>query len=205
MTRIGVLSLQGSVAEHIKMLSRIQGITPWEVRSREDMESISGIILPGGESTTIGKLLKEFDLADKMRERIMKGMPAWGTCAGMILLAREIEGENRTHLELMDISVKRNAYGSQLDSFCQSCRIPEVSGVDIPLVFIRAPWVEKTWGNARVLARINERAVAVRQDNMLATSFHPELTDDLSFHNYFAAMVYDYETGSSHSPLGAKG
>lgn len=204
MARIGVLSLQGSVAEHMKMLSRIQGITPWEVRSREDMESISGIILPGGESTTIGKLLKEFDLADKMRERIMKGMPAWGTCAGMILLAKEIEGENHTHLGLMDISVKRNAYGSQLDSFFQSCRIPEVSDVDIPLVFIRAPWVEKTWGNAKVLARINEKAVAVRQDNMLATSFHPELTDNLSFHNYFAAMVYDYETGSSHLPLGAK-
>lgn len=191
MTNIGVLALQGSVAEHIKMLSMIEGITPCEIRGPQEMDAISGIILPGGESTTIGKLLKEFDLLDIIIEKLRNGMPVWGTCAGMILLAKEIIGEDYVHLGLMDISVKRNAYGSQLDSFRIDCKIPDVSDIEIPLVFIRAPLVEHFSENAKVLARINGKVVAVRQDNMLATSFHPELTDDLSFHRYFIKMVSD--------------
>lgn len=191
MTNIGVLALQGSVAEHMKMLSMIEGITPCEIRGPQEMDAISGIILPGGESTTIGKLLKEFDLLDIIIEKVKNGMPVWGTCAGMILLAKEIVGEDYVHLGLMDISAKRNAYGSQLDSFRINCKIPDVSDIEIPLVFIRAPLVENFSGNVKVLARINGKVVAVRQDNMLATSFHPELTDDLSFHRYFIKMVSD--------------
>lgn len=191
MTNIGVLALQGSVAEHMKMLSMIEGITPCEIRGPQEMDAISGIILPGGESTTIGKLLKEFDLLDIIIEKVKNGMPVWGTCAGMILLAKEIIGEDYVHLGLMDISAKRNAYGSQLDSFRIDCKIPDVSDIEIPLVFIRAPLVENFSGNVKVLARINGKVVAVRQDNMLATSFHPELTDDLSFHRYFIKMVSD--------------
>lgn len=189
MLRIGVLSLQGSVEEHVKMLSGIEGIIPCKVKFREDVENISGIVLPGGESTTIGKLIREFGIAESLKERIRKGMPVWGTCAGMILLAKEIVNEDCVHLGVMDISVKRNAYGSQLDSFTEICTIPEVSEKPIPLVFIRAPWVVKTKENVKVLATINEHIVAVRQENMLATSFHPEMTDDLSFHKYFAEMV----------------
>jgi len=191
MTNIGVLALQGSVAEHMKMLYMIEGITPCEIRGPQEMDAISGIILPGGESTTIGKLLKEFDLLDIIIEKVKNGMPVWGTCAGMILLAKEIIGEDYVHLGLMDISAKRNAYGSQLDSFRIDCKIPDVSDIEIPLVFIRAPLVENFSGNVKVLARINGKVVAVRQDNMLATSFHPELTDDLSFHRYFIKMVSD--------------
>lgn len=191
MTNIGVLALQGSVAEHMKMLYMIEGITPCEIRGPQEMDAISGIILPGGESTTIGKLLKEFDLLDIIIEKLRNGMPVWGTCAGMILLAKEIIGEDYVHLGLMDISAKRNAYGSQLDSFRIDCKIPDVSDIEIPLVFIRAPLVENFSGNVKVLARINGKVVAVRQDNMLATSFHPELTDDLSFHRYFIKMVSD--------------
>ncbi|MDS1030037.1 pyridoxal 5'-phosphate synthase glutaminase subunit PdxT [Bacillota bacterium LX-D] len=189
MVRIGVLALQGSVAEHMKMLSRIEGLTPCEIRRPEEIETTSGIILPGGESTTIGKLLKEFNLSNIIIEKARNGTPVWGTCAGMILLAKEIVGENYVHLGLMDISVRRNAYGSQLDSFFTKCKIPDVSDIEIPLVFIRAPWVEWLSKNVKVLAHINGKAIAVRQDNILATSFHPELTDDLSFHRYFAKMV----------------
>lgn len=189
MLRVGVLSLQGSVTEHIKMLSRLPNVIPCEVKRSEDLDNISGIILPGGESTTIGKLIREFGITGRLKERISSGMPVWGTCAGMILLAKEIVGEDDVHLGLMDISVKRNAYGSQLDSFSTIELIPEVSGNPVPLVFIRAPLVEEAKGNARVLARVNENIVGVRQQNMLATSFHPELTDDLSFHKYFIDMV----------------
>ncbi|MDP2891661.1 MAG: pyridoxal 5'-phosphate synthase glutaminase subunit PdxT [Bacillota bacterium] len=189
MASIGVLAYQGSVAEHMKMLSRIEGVSPREIRFPEDIGAVSGVILPGGESTTMGKLIKDYGLIDALKERITKSMPVWGTCAGMILLAKEITGEDITYLNVMDIAVRRNAYGGQLDSFTADCNIPEVSSHKIPLVFIRAPWVEKTWGNVKILARIDGRIIAVQQGNILATSFHPELTEDMSFHNYFAGMV----------------
>lgn len=192
MIQIGILALQGSVAEHKRMLEKIEGVVPYEVKSLADLDFISGIILPGGESTTIGKLMKDFGLTEKLTEKIRKGLPVWGTCAGMILLAKEIIGEQSIHLGLMDISVRRNAYGSQLDSFSTELIIPEVSKTEIPLVFIRAPWVEKVWGNARVLARAEGKIAAIQQDNMLATSFHPELTQDFSFHRYFVDMAKRY-------------
>jgi len=193
MVKIGVLALQGSVIEHLKKLSEIEGIYPVEIRNANELSDISGLVLPGGESTTLGKLIKDFELADVIKDTIRNGMPVWGTCAGMILLAKDIAGQNNIHLGLMDISVKRNAYGTQLDSFKTKCIIPEVSDKELTLVFIRAPWVEKVWGSAKLLATVNDRIIAIRQDNMLATSFHPELTEDMTFHKYFADMCLKYQ------------
>ena len=187
MKRIGVLSLQGSVEEHIAMLSKLRGIKPVEVNSSAGIKSVDGLILPGGESTTISRLLNIFEMADPLRKRIESGMPVWGTCAGMILLAKEVLGE-RPHLALMDISVRRNSYGRQLGSFRVTMPIPEISPHPIECVFIRAPWVERVWGTVRVLAEENGHIIAARQKNMLVTSFHPELTDDTAVHSAFAAM-----------------
>lgn len=189
MITLGVLALQGSFKEHLEMLSKFPEIHAMEVRSREELEQVSGIILPGGESTTLGKLLKEFKLSEILVKRIRAGLPVWGTCAGMILLVKEIVGESQQHLGLMDISVKRNAFGGQLESFVKFQYIPEVSKKEIPMVFIRAPWVEKVSQKSLILSKLDEKIVAVRQDNILATAFHPELTEDLSFHRYFLDIV----------------
>lgn len=188
MTRIGVLALQGSVAEHIGILGRLPGVVAMAVKTHEEINSIDGIILPGGESTTIGKLLRDFGLFDPLKRRIESGMPVWGTCAGMILLAKEIVGEP-PHLAMMDIRVRRNAYGRQIDSFCSRAIIPALSEAPISLVFIRAPWIEEAESNVNILCRLDGNIVAARQDNMLATSFHPELTGDPTVHRYFLKMI----------------
>jgi 5'-phosphate synthase pdxT subunit len=190
MLKIGVLALQGSVIEHINSLEKIEGVEPLEVRTTEDLREVSGLILPGGESTTIGKLLNIFNLLEPIKKRAQEGMPIWGTCAGMILLAKEIVDEEYAHLDLMNISVRRNAYGGQLDSFCSKVKIPQISEEEIPIVFIRAPWIEKVGEGVEVLSVVNENIVAARQDNMLVTSFHPELTNDLKVHEYFINMVH---------------
>lgn len=197
MVRIGVLALQGSVTEHIHALEKVGGVIPVEVKSEEELNRVSGLILPGGESTTIGKLLKDFGLYQPIIGKVKEGMPLWGTCAGMILMAKEIVGEDCNHLGLMDISVRRNAYGSQLDSFTTDLNIPEVSDTPVPMVFIRAPWVERRGDGVEELANIEGRTVAVRQENMLATSFHPELTSDFSFHRYFSGMVTTFSNGET--------
>ena len=186
---IGVLALQGSVEEHMKRLSQIKDVNACEIKTREQLNNISGLIIPGGESTTIGKLLNEYLLIGPLVEKVKNGLPVWGTCAGMILMAKEITNEKYVHLGIMDIAVRRNAYGSQLDSFSTKCIVPAVSTQEVPLVFIRAPWVERVWGDAEPLVTIGEKIVAVRQVNMIATSFHPELTKDLSFHRYFVNIV----------------
>ncbi len=193
--RIGVLALQGSVVEHMRMMRFIENARALEVRTKEDIENIDGIILPGGESTTIGKLLHEFGLFDPLKERIEGGMPVWGTCAGMILLAKEIECE-KPHLGLMDIRVKRNAYGTQIDSFARKAVIPEFGEGTIDLVFIRAPWIEAVKGDVTILSTLGDHIVAARQANMLVTSFHPELTGDASVHRYFASMVGESKQNS---------
>jgi 5'-phosphate synthase pdxT subunit len=185
---VGVLSLQGSVEEHMHMLSGIDGILPREVKTLEAINEVDGLILPGGESTTISKLLRIFGLLEPLKERILHGMPVWGTCAGMILLAKQIEGE-QPHLGVMDITVRRNAYGTQLNSFTTNAVIPEISEEEIPLVFIRAPWVEAVDENVNVLCKVQNHIVAARQGNMLVTSFHPELTEDLAVHRYFVGMI----------------
>lgn len=182
--KIGVLALQGGVIEHINCLKGLDCETI-EVRKPEELNDLDGIILPGGESTTIGKLIKKSGILDKLKEKIINGFPVWGTCAGMILLAKNIENDEARHMQVMDITVKRNAYGSQVNSFSLQKMIDEVCSEEIPLVFIRAPYITEVGNNVQVLCKVNENIVAVRQANMLATSFHPELTDNLEFHKYF--------------------
>ncbi len=188
MIRAGVLALQGSVIEHMNMLERLDNVEPIAVKTKDELELVQGIILPGGESTTISKLLKEFDLFGLFKRKIAQGLPVWGTCAGMILLAKEIAGEE-PHFCTMDIKVRRNAYGRQIDSFGREAVIPAISDQPIQLVFIRAPWIEDTWGTVNVLSVLDGHIIAARQDNMLVTSFHPELTQNISVHEYFVSMV----------------
>lgn len=187
MTRIGILALQGSVIEHKRMLERIEQVQCVEIKKKEQLKDLDGMILPGGESTAIAKLMEDFDIAFSLKERIEAGMPVWGTCAGLILLAKHIQGE-KAHLGVMDITVRRNAYGRQLDSFEAEAVIPKISGNPLPLVFIRAPWIEAAGPEAEVLLRIDNKIVAAQEKNMLATSFHPELTTDLSLHRYFVQL-----------------
>lgn len=189
MLKVGVLGLQGSVQEHIASLNRIDGVEACIVKTKQDLDKVSGIILPGGESTTIGKLLKDFDLLNPLKEKIEKGLPVWGTCAGMILMAKDIVEQDTTYLRVMNIKVRRNAYGSQLDSFITKRLIPEVSDKQISLVFIRAPWIEEVGEGVDVLAKVDDNIVAARSKNMLVTSFHPELTSDVSFHEYFVDII----------------
>lgn len=192
---VGVLALQGDFEAHAKTLHQL-GAEPREVRTPADMEDLDALVIPGGESTTIGKLLHLYGLDVAIRERAGAGMPVWGTCAGMILLGRDVGdsgskvGGPQPLLGLMDITVKRNAFGSQLESFETHLDAPEVADVPIPAVFIRAPVVESTGPEVTVLAALADgRPVAVRQGMLLATAFHPELTGDLAFHRYFAGMV----------------
>lgn len=182
--RIGVLALQGGFREHIHHLQAI-GCETAEVRQSNELADLDGLILPGGESTTMGKLLCSTGIYDALKEKIQGGLPVWGTCAGMILLAKNLENDETRHLGLMDITVRRNAYGRQADSFVTHQKIGEVSAADIPLVFIRAPFITKLEDPARVLCKVADTVVAVRQGHMIATSFHPELTDSTLFHQYF--------------------
>ncbi len=181
MITIGVLDLQGAVIEHVDKINNISGATALRVKNVKDLEDIDGIIIPGGESTTIGKLLRDFQMLSPLKSKIESGMPVWGTCAGMIILAKSIMG----------IEVRRNAYGSQLDSFITDEIVGGVSEEKIPLVFIRAPYVEKAHEGIKVLCKLDEKIIACRENNMLATSFHPELTEDLSMHKYFYNMCKD--------------
>lgn len=205
--KIGVLDIQGSVAEHVSALKKC-GAEVVLVKTVGDLRECSGLIIPGGESTTIGKLLKRFGLFEEIIRRAEKGMAVWGTCAGAILLAKKIIGQKRGHvvdnLNLMDITVSRNAYGRQLDSFETEIEFDfgkkdsRVRGNDrggendnvkkIPAVFIRAPKIFSVGSAAKVLARCEEEIVAVREGNLLATTFHPEMTDDLKVHEYFIGM-----------------
>lgn len=186
---VGVLAVQGSVREHIECLSKMKGVYPLAVKTKEDFLTLDGLILPGGESTAIGKLIRDFSLSEAIFDFNNRKKPIWGTCAGMILLAKEIAGEHGFHLGLMDIKVRRNAYGSQLESFSIKLHIPAVSKDLQTLAFIRAPLIEETGKQVTVLAKVNDRVVAARQDNLLVTSFHPELTDELYFYNYFVNMI----------------
>ncbi len=184
--KIGVLSLQGAFIEHEDSLQKC-GAQPQQIRKAQDLDEVEGLIIPGGESTTIGKLMQVYGLDEKIRSRYEEGMPIWGTCAGMILLAREIADQQQPSLNLMDIRVKRNAFGRQVDSFETEL---EVAGIGPSRgVFIRAPYVEKKWGDVKVLASYQDKIVMVQQGRLLATAFHPELTDDLSIHSYFIQMI----------------
>ncbi|MFT8314195.1 MAG: pyridoxal 5'-phosphate synthase glutaminase subunit PdxT [Clostridium sp.] len=190
--KIGILSLQGGVAEHMHHIKSLNQ-QPVEVKKEEDLEVLAGIILPGGESTTIGKLLRDTKLLEPLREKILKGLPVWGTCAGMILLAKSIENWKDTYLQVMNISVKRNAYGRQSDSFEAEELVEKVSTNKIPLVFIRAPFITKLGEGVESIYELKGNIVAARENNMLVTSFHPELTDNLDFHRYFLSMCSEYK------------
>lgn len=187
---IGILGMQGAIAEHQEILLQIPHTKTRIVKTAKDLDCIDGLILPGGESTAIGKLLDYFSLKEILQQKIISGLPVFGTCAGLILLAKNIENQTNTHLATMDIIVKRNGYGSQLDSFSTNLLIPTIDkNMPIPLVFIRAPYITKTDKDVQILATLDNKIIAARQKNMLVSSFHPELTCDLRFHQYFLSMI----------------
>ena len=187
--KVGVLALQGAFREHIQALEKC-GIDAVEVRKPEQLTEVKGLIIPGGESTTIGLLMEKFQLTDKLLERAKEGMPIFGTCAGMIMLAKDIVNSQQFSLKLMDISVRRNAFGRQRESFEKSLDVPAIGDKPFNAVFIRAPYIEKIAPNVGVLCQLDdERIVFVRQGNFLACSFHPELTDDIRIHQYFIDIV----------------
>ena len=184
---VGVLALQGAFREHVAAVSRL-GVAAREVRQLKDMDGIDAMIIPGGESTTMGKLLNEWHMLEPLRERIMQGMPVYGSCAGLILLCRTIENSDQPRLGVLDATVRRNAFSRQVDSFETELSMPEVGPDPVPAVFIRAPVIISVGPEVRVLAEVKGQAVAVRQNNILATSFHPELTPDTRLHSYFLNM-----------------
>lgn len=181
--RIAVLALQGAFIEHEKMLSRL-GADSFEVRQEADWDQPKdGLIIPGGESTTQLKLLKDLRLLEPIRKAIQDGLPVFGTCAGLILLAKRVEGEDFDRISTMDIEVRRNAYGRQLGSFATKA---EFSGIgEIPMTFIRAPYIKNVYSNAEALATVDGHIVAAQEGNQLVTAFHPELNDDTRLHAFF--------------------
>jgi 5'-phosphate synthase pdxT subunit len=191
-SRVGVLALQGDIREHLAAL-RDAGADAVSVRRAGELETVDGLVIPGGESTTMSHLLRDLDLLEPLRKRLADGLPAYGTCAGMILLASEIlnagtVGREAVPLGSLDITVRRNAFGRQFDSFESDVRF---SGFEDPVrgVFIRAPWVERVGAAVQVLARAAGHAVAVRQGQVLATAFHPEMTGDGRIHRLFVDIV----------------
>jgi 5'-phosphate synthase pdxT subunit len=187
--KIGVLAAQGAFAEHIAVLNKL-GAEAVPVRLPGELEGVAGLVIPGGESTTISRLLTEYNLMPAIAGLAGNGLPVFGTCAGLILLARQISGNSTKSLALMDITVARNAFGRQVDSFETDLAIPALGEKPFPAVFIRAPKIESCAEGVDVLARLADGTiVAARQGKLLVTSFHPELTEDLRFHRYFLDIV----------------
>ena len=190
--RIGVLALQGDFAEHIAMLDGI-GVASAEVRLPSQLACIDGLIVPGGESTTIARLLDIYELREPIRRLGIEGLPIWGTCAGAIMLAKRATDLDRPNLALMDIDVRRNAFGRQVDSFEEDLDVAEIGAPPFHAIFIRAPLIEEAGAGVDVLARLPDGAiVAARQGHLLATSFHPELTGDARLHRLFARLAAGY-------------
>jgi 5'-phosphate synthase pdxT subunit len=185
--RIGVLALQGDVREHVEILKKL-GVEPVEVRTVEDLAGLAGLIVPGGESTTIGKIMVESGLLDGIRSFFYKGGPVWGTCAGMVLAASATTGPRQPLLGLMNALVERNGFGRQVHSFEKEL---EIEGFEEPFVgvFIRAPFFEDVGPGVEVMGEVDGRVVAARGENIMVTAFHPELTDDKRFHEYFLREV----------------
>lgn len=185
--KIGVIAVQGAFIEHEKMLAEL-GISSFEIRKNSDLNrSFDGFIIPGGESTVQGKLLKELNLFDALKELIKNGLPVFGTCAGLILLAKTIENERHAYFCTMDITARRNAYGRQLGSFHTTGNFKGIG--DIPMTFIRAPYIQSAAKEVEILATVDGKIVAAKQKNQLVTAFHPELDHDLGVHRYFADMI----------------
>ena len=186
---VGVLAVQGDFAEHIAALSKL-GVKAREVRLPEHLDSLGGLIIPGGESTTLSRLMTLYNLRDPLQQMAADGRAVWGTCAGMIMLAREITENDPVPLGIMDIGVQRNAFGRQVDSFEQRLDIKALGKDAFHAIFIRAPVIIRVGDNVQVLSALDdERPVAVQQGNLMATSFHPELTNDYRFHNYFLTLA----------------
>ena len=185
--KVAVLALQGAFIEHEKRLEQL-GVTCIELRQKSDFDQeFDGLVLPGGESTVQGKLLKELDMFDDLQKRIQEGLPTLATCAGLILLAQNIENQDQTYFSTIPMSVKRNAYGRQLGSFHT---IEEVKGIGkVPMTFIRAPYIESVQEGVDILSKVNDHIIAVKYKNQLALAFHPELDEDYSIHQYFINMI----------------
>ena len=189
MTRIGVLALQGDFVEHINMLSKL-GVDAAEIRLSSQLDSMDGLIIPGGESTTIVQLMDNFGLTEQIKSLIGNGLPVWGTCAGMIVLARDITDDRPKPLGIIDINVSRNAYGRQVDSFEVPVDIPKLGDPYFNAIFIRAPAINSIGDNVEVLGTLSDgQIIAAQERNIIVTSFHPELTDDVRFHKYFLDIV----------------
>ena len=185
---IGVLALQGAFIEHQQMLARL-GVATREVRQRKHLDGLDGLIIPGGESTTIARLILSNGFQQPLRDFCASGKPVWGTCAGAILLARQVDNLDRPGIETMDISVQRNAFGRQVDSFEAALQVEGIAGPPFHAVFIRAPLFLSVWGKARAICTLEDGTiVAARQGNLLATSFHPELTGDTRLHELFLSI-----------------
>lgn len=184
--KIGVFALQGAFIEHERAFAAL-GAETAEIRRKEHFTNgLDGIVLPGGESTVQGKLLREEGLLSPVKDAILNGLPVFGTCAGLILLARELSNDPNVYFGCMDVTVKRNAYGRQLGSFRADLNF---AGERLPAVFIRAPYIERAGAGVEILAETGGKIVAARQKHMLATAFHPELTDDLRVHAYFLRLI----------------
>ena len=185
---IGVLALQGNVPEHLRALEEA-GAQPVPVKTREALAEVDGLVIPGGESTTVCMLLERFDLMEPLRERIAAGMPVLGTCTGLILMAKQIEGSGQPRIGCMEVTVRRNAYGRQVDSFEADIPTPEMGEGPLRGVFIRAPKITAVEPGVEVLAETEEGPVLVRQGNLLGATFHPELTEDRRIHVMFVEMT----------------
>ena len=201
--RIGVLALQGAFREHLQTLAQI-GVEGVPVRLRSDLEGVSGLIIPGGESTTMRHLIDRWQLREPLLDLAQSGKPVFGTCAGMIVLAREIAGGEEPILPLLDVTVKRNAFGRQLESFEGEVQVPVLGDQPVSGVFIRAPIVERAGDGVDVLSRLDDgRIVAVREKNVVATAFHPELAGETRFHRLVATMAANHDDpgeGSGRRP-----
>jgi pyridoxal 5'-phosphate synthase pdxT subunit len=191
-TTVGVLALQGDFAEHAAMLHSL-GVEPVEVRLPSQLDTLDALIIPGGESTTIARLLDIYDLREPIRALGERGLPVWGTCAGAIVMAKEATDLDRPGLELMDVDVRRNAFGRQVDSFEADLDVPALGEAPFHAVFIRAPVIERAGPAVDVLARLDDgTVVAAREGNLLATVFHPELTGDARFHRLLVDLARGY-------------
>lgn len=187
--RVGVLALQGTFIEHIDMLRQL-GVESYPIRLPHELDTLDGLVIPGGESTTMLRLMESFGMIQPIKEMARNGLPIWGTCAGMVLLAKDVSNYEMEPLGLMDVKVRRNAFGNQVDSFEADLEILLVGAEPFHAIFIRAPIIEEARPGIKVLSRLpNGTIVAIRQNRLLACAFHPEFTDDLRFHSYFLNMV----------------
>ena len=185
---VGVLALQGAFREHAVALEKC-GATPRKVRRRRELDGLDALVIPGGESTTIGKLMVSYHLLDELRGLGAEGIPMFGTCAGMVMMASGVVAGDQPLLGLMDIQVNRNAFGRQVKSFEAPLEIPVLGAEPFPGIFIRAPWIESAGNNVEILAEHDGHPVAARQASVLVTAFHPELTDDLRLHRFFLDTI----------------